>query len=219
MGRRLVWNALLNLRTFFTEPWCMGGDLNEVRNMSERQGCVSRNYGMNDLNNFIENMELLYFSMIGRKFTWSNCQDGEKWSRIDRFLAHQEWVERYKLKLWGLPRTLSDHCPILLMEDESDWGPKPFKFYNFWFSNPSCIKVMNCAWDSYNDQGWAALRIVKKLQCMKEALKVWSKEVFGNLQWKLDNTIDQLHTLDLQAENGTLQPDGNCRRKTLKTEM
>lgn len=132
VGRRNVWSSLLNLKPLFTDPWCIGGDFNEVRNPDERQGCISRNNGMIDFNNFIEDMELVDLSMLGRKFTWSNYQDGEKWSRLDRILVHKEWLEHFKLKLWGLPRTISDHCPILLMEDESNWGPKPFKFYNFW---------------------------------------------------------------------------------------
>ncbi|XP_028082409.1 uncharacterized protein LOC114283731 [Camellia sinensis] len=33
---------------------------------------------------------------------------------------------------WGLPRTVSDHCPIVLKEDNRDWGPKPFRFMNCW---------------------------------------------------------------------------------------
>lgn len=96
---------------------------------------------MQDFNNFIDDMELVDFPMLDRRFMWSNAQLSEKWSRIDRFLVHPEWVDKFKLKLWGLPRTISDHCPILLMEDGRDWGSKPFRFYNFWFTHPySLIK-------------------------------------------------------------------------------
>ncbi|KAI8553503.1 hypothetical protein RHMOL_Rhmol05G0020900 [Rhododendron molle] len=103
---------------------------------------------MNNLNKLIEDMEFVDLSMLGRKFTWSNSQDGEKWSKIDRFLLHHEWLDKFKFKIWGLPKTLSDHCPLILMEDDRSWGPKPFKSYNFWFSNSNCINVMKNAWEN-----------------------------------------------------------------------
>ena len=38
-----------------------------------------------------------------------------------------EWLGVYKWKQWGLPRLLSDHCPVVLSEIDKDWGPKPFR--------------------------------------------------------------------------------------------
>ncbi|XP_028102796.1 uncharacterized protein LOC114302038 [Camellia sinensis] len=64
------------------------------------------------------------------KYTRCNAQEGEKWCGIDRVLLNPEWLQRFNFKLWGLPRTCSDHCLLLLMEDERDWGPRPFRFIN-----------------------------------------------------------------------------------------
>lgn len=52
-----------------------------------------RERGMKDFNKFIEDMELVDLQLLGRNFTWSNSQEGEKWSRIDRFLLDLEWLE------------------------------------------------------------------------------------------------------------------------------
>lgn len=93
---------------------------------------------MRDFNNLIEDLELLDFPKLGTRYTWSNTQQGEKWSRIDRFIVHPEWLSIFKLKLWEFPRLISDHCPFLLKEDDKDWGPKP--------SGPNCLKVMKKAW-------------------------------------------------------------------------
>ncbi|KAL7203350.1 hypothetical protein ACSBR2_016609 [Camellia fascicularis] len=79
--------------------------------------------GMKQLNDFIGKCELNDLPLYGRKFTWCNAQDSEKWSRIDRVLLSPEWMVNFRLKLWGLPRLISDHCPLLMMEDERDWGP------------------------------------------------------------------------------------------------
>ncbi|KAL7222702.1 hypothetical protein ACSBR1_024407 [Camellia fascicularis] len=129
-SRGHFWDTLLKLKYEFPKPWCLGEDLNEIRNIGERVGCSRRDKGMMDLNSFIESCELNDLPLLGRKFTWSNAQDGEKWSRIDRFLLNPEWLLKFNFKEWGLPRLFSDHCPILLMDDERGWGPKPFRFIN-----------------------------------------------------------------------------------------
>lgn len=63
--RKLLWGKLINLRTHFSGPWCLGGDFNEVRNSGERQGCSRRDNGMNNFNKFIEDMELMDLPMLG----------------------------------------------------------------------------------------------------------------------------------------------------------
>ncbi|KAF5934424.1 hypothetical protein HYC85_030595 [Camellia sinensis] len=44
--------------------------------------------------------------MLGRQYTWCNAMDGNRWSRIDRFLIDPRWLEEFKFKQWGLPRFL-----------------------------------------------------------------------------------------------------------------
>lgn len=170
--RGKLWDTISSLRVHYPAPWCLGGDLNEIRNTEERQGCSVRDRGMRDFNNFIDDMEFMDLQLLGRSFTWSNSQVNEKWSRIDRFLLHSEWLDRFNLKQWGLARTLSDHCPILLMEDERDWGPKPFRFFNAWLENKECLIIMENAWRVNHKHRWAAVRICMKLKGMKEALKI-----------------------------------------------
>lgn len=184
--RRRIWDLISGLWASFPDPWCLGGDLNEVRCTEERQGNSSRDRGMNDLNNFIDIMELTDMPLLGRSFTWSNSQELEKWSRLDRFLLHSDWFERFNLKQWGLPRSISDHCPILLMDDDRNWGPKPFKFFNVWLENKECLEIMEKSWRKNQNQEWAALNLSLKLKEMKEDLKSWAKVNLGNTQLRLD---------------------------------
>lgn len=86
--RRKLWGTLNSLINQYLDPWCLGGDLNEIKCTEERQGCSVRDRGMRDLNDFIEEMEFMDLQLLGRTFTWSNSQENEKWSRIDRFLVH-----------------------------------------------------------------------------------------------------------------------------------
>ncbi|XP_028062229.1 uncharacterized protein LOC114265607 [Camellia sinensis] len=130
LRRRQLWDSLVSICQHFPNPWCMGGDFNEIRYMGERKGCSSRERGMKDFNEFVEKLELTDMPLLGRQYTWCNALDRNMWSRIDRFLLDLKWMEKFSFKQWGLPRTISDHCPILIKEDDRDWGPKPFKFIN-----------------------------------------------------------------------------------------
>ena len=116
--RKLFWKELCRLREEFGGPWCIRGDFNEVLSIGERSGCMRRSMGMKDFINFFSSFNLVDLPMLGRRFTRCNAVDGAKWSRLDRFLLHPEWLERFNFKLWGLSRFGSNHCPILMKEDD-----------------------------------------------------------------------------------------------------
>jgi endonuclease/exonuclease/phosphatase family metal-dependent hydrolase len=59
--------------------------------------------------------ELVDLPLEGGQFTWSNNQENQTWSRIDRFLISPEWVEHFlEVTQRNLTRLLSDHFPLLL---------------------------------------------------------------------------------------------------------
>ncbi|XP_028120238.1 uncharacterized protein LOC114317674 [Camellia sinensis] len=169
--RSRFWNVLYGLRSRLCNPWCLAGDFNEIRNLRERRWCSKRDRGMKEFNLFIENMELLDLSMLGRQFTWCNSNEGERWSRIDRVLMSTEWVERLKLKLWGLERSVLDHCPLLLVENGRDWGPKPFCFINAWTLHLKFGEVVKKLWDDFAITAWAGFVIMNKLKALRSVLK------------------------------------------------
>ncbi|GFZ16219.1 hypothetical protein Acr_25g0006280 [Actinidia rufa] len=118
------------------------------------------------------------------------------------FLIHPEWLEIFNFKQWGLPRSLSDHSPIILMEDLRDWGPRPFKFINAWVLHPKCLQVMESAWMQSDVQGWAGYRIMRKLKGMKEALKEWNRVYFRKCP-NTDRASGKATTdLDIKAKEG-----------------
>lgn len=128
VDRRGVWEELLALKAVSSNPWCVGGDFNEIKAISERVGCQRMERGMKDFLEFCNDMELLDLLMMGRRFTWTNYQDHAIHSRLDRFLISQQVIEKFKVVQWGIHRPISDHCPIVLTNDERDWGPRPFRF-------------------------------------------------------------------------------------------
>ncbi|XP_028104872.1 uncharacterized protein LOC114303894 [Camellia sinensis] len=199
-SRSTLWNSIFKLKESFPRPWCLAGDLNEIRHMGERVGCVRRDRGMRHLNEFIDKCELNDLPLLGRSYTWCNSQEAQKWSRIDRIMLSPEWLVHFKMKLWGLPRLISDHCPLLMMEDERDWGPKPFRFINAWTLHPNFSHFFTSCWENSTASGWAGFIIQQKFKHLKMKLKVWNTEVFGNITTKLKETEEELHAFDRLAE-------------------
>ncbi|KAL7200241.1 hypothetical protein ACSBR1_032210 [Camellia fascicularis] len=197
-ARSSFWVGILKLKDHFPAPWCMGGDFNEIRHIGERVSCSRRDMGIKHFNDFIEKCELHDLPLHGRKYTWCNAHQSEKWSRIDRVLLRPEWLITFRMKLWGLPRLVSDHCPLLLMEDERDWGPKPF---------------------STTVTGCAGFIIVQKLKQLKLELKKWNIEVFGNVSSKLKALEEEMHALDILAEERLLVDSERTRRRVVRGEM
>lgn len=68
---------------------------------------------MAHLSNFIGRNGLLDMELIGQKFTWSNLKKGKDLIqvRLDRFLILGNWGIGPYLKLFALPRMVSNHNP------------------------------------------------------------------------------------------------------------
>lgn len=217
--RGKLWETLVSLKAIFHTPWCVGGDFNEIRSVGDRVGYLRRERGMKDFNEFIDRCELTELQMLGRKFTWCNAFDGNKWSKIDRFLLSPKWIERFKLNLWGLPRLLSDHCPLLLLEEVRDWGPKPFKFSNAWLLHPSFASHLASVWKEPQIKDRVGAILQRKLHVLKSALKQWSKEVYGNVPEKLKAAESELHSLDVLAEVRPLVEAELQLKREIRSEM
>jgi hypothetical protein len=113
------------------------GDFNMVCRRGERRGIndvatSSQLLEMSLFNNFISEVELEDINVLGRRFTWYHA-NGRSMSRIDRVLISKEWVQAWgENALWVLPRDVLDHCPLVLKNGGWDWGPRLFRFNNFW---------------------------------------------------------------------------------------
>lgn len=86
---------------------------------------------------------------IGNTFIWL-CGDGLAMSIVDIFLLSKHIIDRWKVVGQFIrSMDISDHCPIWLKANNSNWDPKPFKFNNCWLEHPKCIKFMEREWNSF----------------------------------------------------------------------
>ncbi|KAL8476717.1 hypothetical protein ACS0TY_029134 [Phlomoides rotata] len=132
---------------------CICGDFNSIRKFEERCGTRAES-GRRDVeifDSFIRDTGLIDLPLHGRSYTWYK-PDGLCKDRLDRILINSEWLVCWpSLHLRGLRRSLSDHCPIVLVNKPKDWGPKPFRCLNAWFSHPDFRNFVKERWSSYEN--------------------------------------------------------------------
>ncbi|GJV69504.1 RNA-directed DNA polymerase, eukaryota [Tanacetum coccineum] len=99
------------------------GDFNEVRCKSDRFGSMFNSHGANVFNSFIARAGLVEVPLSGCTFTWCH-KSATKMSKLDRFLVSKNLlIVCPNLNAVTLERYLSDHRPILLRENQFDYGP------------------------------------------------------------------------------------------------
>jgi len=85
---------------------------------------------------------------MGKKFTWFR-PNGTSRSKLDIFFMSPEWLDRWPTSTQiTLPRTFSDHCPIMLRSTTVDCGPKPFRILDRWLSDTSFKETVHNYWSS-----------------------------------------------------------------------
>ncbi|KAK8631545.1 hypothetical protein V6N13_028328 [Hibiscus sabdariffa] len=128
--------------------WCLCGDFNVVRLVSERQGCCGSVIGMENFGNFLNDTSLV-----------------------------------------DIP-----------MQDDEDWGPRPFRFLNCWMDQQKHVHDMELEWARISMEG-GEQPISWKLKPMKGFLKIWNKGVFGNVDHQIEDVTRRLDNLDMKKAN------------------
>ena len=81
--RRLMWEELTGLISWWDLPWCLGGDFNIIRFPSECLRAASFSRAMHGFSDFVSLHGLMDIHMEGGLYTWSNTSSA---SRRDLFL-------------------------------------------------------------------------------------------------------------------------------------
>ncbi|XP_058077579.1 uncharacterized protein LOC131225973 [Magnolia sinica] len=178
-------------------PWVIGGDFNTVVATAKRS---RRNQDLGSARDFVEaidNAGLLDAGFSGSCFTWCNNQQGPArvWARLDRVLTNGLWNSSFpNFHVEHLPRSNSDHAPLLLvLLNQNFVGPKPFCFQRMWLQHESFQQVIKTAWESETTLD-PMVNILVKLRKVKISLKIWNKEVFGDIfmqikEWSMESKI------------------------------
>ena len=119
------------------------GDINEITSQAEKVGGRPFRYSQcSDLENFVDAASLVDIGFHGNPFTWSNARESLALirERLDRALINPTWLSSFRSsKVIHLPKTHSDHCPILVSTDDSMHGTSsnfPFRCKEAWIYHP-----------------------------------------------------------------------------------
>ena len=61
-----------------------------------------------------------------------------------------------------------------------DWGPKPFRVFDCWLKDKSFDRIVKECWTNTQPRGWGGYALKVKIKKLKEVLKVWNKEQYGD---------------------------------------
>ncbi|XP_071698925.1 uncharacterized protein [Rutidosis leptorrhynchoides] len=170
--KQVLWNRLSNFMNDNVGAYIFMGDFNEVRCEDDRFGCIFNEGAAAAFNEFIREANVHDMAMSGRRYTWMN-KSGSKMSRIDRMFVSQNMLEFFPdVKMIALNRAWSDHVPLLLYVDQSDFGPIPFKVFSSWMNREGFNSFVDSTWKSEEIRD---VDFVNKLRYLKSKLKVWIK--------------------------------------------
>lgn len=93
-------------------------------------------------------------------------------------------------------RDISDHCPVWIMINNLDWGPKPFKFNESWFRNKDFVLFVEKELKDMNVQGRSDYVIKEKLRLLKGRLRWRNSEVFGRINIQVKDGKEEINEVD-----------------------
>ncbi|KAJ4970607.1 hypothetical protein NE237_003706 [Protea cynaroides] len=166
-------------------------DFNVIRSGGEKiGGDLPCDEAMEEFNHRLDRNFLTDLSWKGQLLTWSNGRKGNKriCNKLDRCLVNLSWFNQFCLsQAKFLTPGISDHSPCILnIEDDKNFSPKPFKFFNYWINEPRFREVVEEAWN--NDVGHNSnplLRVAARLKNVKGALKEWNKSQLEDIENKV----------------------------------
>ncbi|RVX05721.1 Transposon TX1 uncharacterized 149 kDa protein [Vitis vinifera] len=220
LWRKDFWLELQDLYGLTFPRWCVGGDFNVIRRISEKLGESKLTFNMRCFDEFIRESGLLDPPLRNAAFTWSNMQADPICKRLDRFLFSSEWDTFFSQSFQeALPRWTSDHSPICLETNPLKWGPTPFRFENMWLLHPEFKEKFRVWWQECTGEGWEGHKFMRKLKFVKLKLKEWNIMTFGDLKERKKLILTDLSRIDLIEQEGNLNPDLVLERTLRRKEL
>ncbi|KAK1390508.1 hypothetical protein POM88_018686 [Heracleum sosnowskyi] len=149
VSKRTLWAVLANI-TANQQSECLYfiGDINSIRDDSERANCSYRRIDIDGFNHFIDNSNLQELALVNSEFTWFG--PGGKRSKLDRALVNSVW--------WS-----KGHWLLMVSHQVHNWGPVPFKIFNCWMKDAELAKIINTQINKDVQSGSLDLRMIVRI--------------------------------------------------------
>ena len=219
LEREWLWEEVGAIRGIWEGPWCLGGDFNITLAQGERsrQGRVTS--AMRRFAEVVDELGLVDLQLQGGAFTWSGGLNSLSKARLDRFLVSPCWLDQFsRVSQRRLPKPTSDHFPVLLEGGSWRRGLAPFRFENMWFKVEGFKELIRSWWWAIEVSGSANFRLSAKLKELKQKLKVWNREEFGNLESNKGVVIQQVEFWDRVEDERSLTMEELACKKEAKED-
>ncbi|XP_039068401.1 uncharacterized protein LOC120214620 [Hibiscus syriacus] len=149
---------------------------------------------------------LIDLPLVGGTFTWCNNREESTWVRLDRFLISGNFLTCCPNVVQRLlPRSISDHNPVSLEDSYVDWGPKPFRFYNYLLEEEGFEDLVKSSMvdlmERNNRRG-----ILSILQGTKKSIRNWSSRKFNGISDSIETLEGRINEVELKAQGSNLSP-------------
>ncbi|KAK9988333.1 hypothetical protein SO802_028572 [Lithocarpus litseifolius] len=176
----MLWNNLSTVASTHNLPWIIAGDFNELLSSEDKLG--GRPISLYKANIFKECLDACNMADLGfqgPRYTWTNKHDlcSLIQERLDRFFANPDWCVLYpEAQVTHLPRSSSDHCPVLMeLEPQPNIRlNRPFRFHSFWLSDNPFPKIVQNAWSTESG-------LYSSIKKFKRDASEWNRVHFGNI--------------------------------------
>jgi hypothetical protein len=222
-GRRSEsWSLLRHLASLSPGPWLCLGDFNEIVCMGEKTSKAARSYSqIRAFQSALSDSGLGDLGYKGPKFTWCNGREGcwNNKERLDRAVANAEWCSFFNLvNVEVLPRTCSDHSPILVSVSstrEVVWPKcKIFRFEAGWAKCKEQGEVIRKAWKPKLNSESPWITVKRNLKECTNALKLWASSQKISMEQKIELLQKQLSLIQMRGDEVSL-----VEEKRLKEEL
>ncbi|GJT19961.1 RNA-directed DNA polymerase, eukaryota [Tanacetum coccineum] len=107
-----------------------------------------------------------------------------------------------------------------MRETNYDYGPSPFRFFHSWFAMEGFNSFVETTWKSLNIvEPNGLIRLKKKLQALKIAIKAWSKEANKRSNDRKINIQQNLSEVDKLIDQGKSNDEILIKRITLLNDL
>ncbi|CAA7042577.1 unnamed protein product [Microthlaspi erraticum] len=199
-----LWEKLSEVIQDIEEPLIVGGDFNTILRLDERTGGNGQ-LSVDSLafEGWVNDNYLIDMGFRGHRYTWRRGRTEQYYvaKRLDRVFcnahARLKWQDP---SVTHLPFLASDHTPLYIQlspTQSSDPKRRPFRFEAAWLLHESFQDLLRNSWNN-------AVSTPHALQALREKLKRWNHEVFGDVNRRKEELLRQIKNLqDLLEVNQT----------------
>lgn len=112
------------------------------------------------------------------------------------------WEEVYPIfTLQATPKIASDHWPVMLNTLKVNYSPIPSRFENMWVTHLQFKDCIQTWWMEGNVTGYEGFRFMKKLQHLKQRLRILNKNMFGDIKEIKDSIWKEVDIIDWEVRD------------------